>query len=445
MPDATPLAAHPDLPNVPTATPDTTPPDLSAYRQHFPALSLEVGGRRAVFFDNPGGTQVPQQCIDAIATYLATSNANTYGAYLTSARTVVMLDQAHAGMADLLGADDPREIVFGPNMTTLTFAFSRAIGRTLKPGDEIVVTNLEHDANIAPWLALQEERGIVVRAADVDPATCALDMANLRSKITERARLVAVGYASNAVGTVNDVATIIGWAREAGALSWIDAVQYAPHGPIDVKALGCDFLACSAYKFFGPHLGVVYGRLPLLEEIAAYKVRPASDEPPGKWETGTQNHECLAGLVGTLEYLAGLGHDHLDRYAHLFPGMAGRRLDLHAALAACQAHERALAKQLLAELATLPGARIYGLTAPEDLPRRVPTVALTIAGHTPRELAAALGERGIFAWDGNYYALALMELLGLEESGGALRLGLAHYNTPGEVDRVVEALRGIVG
>ncbi len=441
MPDATPLAAHPDLP---TATPDTAPPDLSAYRQRFPALSLEVEGRRAVFFDNPGGTQVPQQCIEAIAAYLATSNANTYGAYLTSARTVAMLDQAHAGMADLLGADDPREIVFGPNMTTLTFAFSRAIGRTLKPGDEILVTNLEHDANIAPWLALQEERGIVVRAADVDPATCTLDLADLRSKITERTRLVAVGYASNAVGTVNDVATIIGWARAAGALTWIDAVQYAPHGPIDVKALGCDFLACSAYKFFGPHLGVVYGRLPLLEEIAAYKVRPASDEPPGKWETGTQNHECLAGLVGTLEYLAGLGRDHLDRYAHLFPGMDGRRLELHVALAAIQEHERALAKQLLAGLATLPGVRIYGLTAPEDLLRRVPTVALTIAGHTPRELAAALGERGIFAWDGNYYALALMELLGLEESGGALRLGLAHYNTPGEVDRVVDALREIV-
>jgi cysteine desulfurase family protein (TIGR01976 family) len=424
---------------------DTASPDLSGARQHFPALALEVAGRPAVFFDNPGGTQVPQQCIDAIAAYLTTSNANTYGAYLTSARTNAMLDEAHAGMADLLGAADPREIVFGPNMTTLTFAFSRAIGRTLRQGDEIVVTELDHAANIDPWLALQEERGVVVRAAHFDPATCTLDMADLRAKIGARTKLVAVGYASNAVGTINDVATIIGWARAVGALTWIDAVQYAPHGPIDVAALGCDFLACSAYKFFGPHLGIVYGRLPLLEEIAAYKVRPASDEPPGKWETGTQNHECLAGLVGTLEYLAGLGREHLDRYAPRFPGMAGRRLELHAALAAIQEHERMLVARLLGGLQALPGVRIYGLTAPEDLPRRVPTVALTIDSHTPRELAEALGARGIFAWDGNYYALCVMERLGLEESGGALRLGLAHYNTADEVDRVLEALVEIVG
>jgi cysteine desulfurase family protein (TIGR01976 family) len=426
------IASHPAL-------------DVTAVRQHFPSLAIEERGRPVVYFDNPGGTQVPRECIDAIVAYLTTSNANTYGAYATSARTVAMLDDAHAAMADLLNAADPREIVFGPNMTTLAFAMSRAIGRTLRPGDEIVVTDLDHDANIAPWLALQEERGAVVRAAGVDLTTCTLDMADLRSKITARTKLVAVGYASNAVGTINDVATIVGWAREAGALSWIDAVQLAPHGPIDVQALGCDFLACSAYKFFGPHLGIVYGRLPLLQDLAAYKVRPASDEPPGKWETGTQNHECLAGLVGTLAYLAGLGRDQLARYAPMFPAMAGRRLELHAALAAIQEYERALAARLLAGLQTLPGVRTFGLTAPEDLPRRVPTVALTIADHTPRELAAALGERDIFAWDGNYYALALMERLGLEATGGALRLGLVHYNTAEEVDRALAALHEIVG
>ncbi len=418
--------------------------DLAASRRHFPSLALEHDGQPVVYFDNPGGTQVPQGCIDAIARYLTTANANTHGAFLTSARSDALLAEAHAAMADLLNAADPREIVFGPNMTTLTFAMSRAIGRTLKPGDEIVVTALDHDANVAPWQALAEERGAVVRMADVDLTTCTLDMADLRAKITPRTKVVAVGYASNAVGTINDVATIIGWAKEVGALTWIDAVQYAPHGPIDVQALGCDFLACSSYKFFGPHLGIVYGRLPLLEGIAAYKVRPAGDEPPDKWETGTQNHECVAGLVGTLEYLAELGRAHLDRYAGRFAGMTDRRLALHAALAAIQEHERALAEQLLVGLAAIPGLRVYGLTAAADLPRRVPTVAVTVAGHTPRALAEALGQRGIFTWDGNYYALNLMERLGLEATGGALRIGLAHYNTAAEVDRLLAALRAIV-
>lgn len=426
------------------AAPHPTTLNLEVIRASFPSLGLLVNDAPAVYFDNPGGTQVAQQCLDAIMRYLTTANANTYGAYLTSERTVAMLDETHAAVADLLNAADAREIVFGPNMTTLTFALSRAIGRTLRPGDELVVTALDHDANIAPWLALQEERGAVVHVANFDPATCTLDMADLRAQITERTKVVAVGYASNAVGTINDVATATRWAHEAGALAFVDAVQYAPHGPIDVQELGCDFLACSAYKFFGPHLGVLYGRLPLLESLPAYKVRPATDDPPGKWETGTQNHECLAGLLGTLEYLAALGHDHGAAHASEFAGMTGRRLALHTALAAIQMYERMLAARLLDGLRTLPGVHIYGLTAPADLPRRVPTVALTVDGHSPRALAAALGERGIFAWDGNYYALAVMERLGLEATGGALRLGMAHYNTPDEVERVVEALRAIV-
>ncbi len=419
--------------------------DLSVYRAHFPSLALEENGQPVIYLDNPGGTQVPQDCIDGITAYLTSSNANTHGAFATSHRTDALQDEVHAAMADLLNAADPREIVIGPNMTTLTFALSRAIGRTLTAGDEIVVTALDHDANVAPWLALEEERGVVVRVADVDTATCTLDMADLRSKITERTKVVAVGYASNAVGTINDVATIIGWAKEVGALTYIDAVQYAPHGPIDVQALDCDFLACSAYKFFGPHLGIVYGRLSLLQGLAAYKVRPADDVPPGKWETGTQNHECEAGLVATLDYLAGIGRDHLDRYAAgMFPGMTGRRLELHAALAAIQEYERGLVERLLVGLAALPGARIYGVTAVEDMARRVPTVAITIDGHTPRELATHLGERGIYCWDGNYYAINLMERLGLEGSGGALRIGLAHYNTAGEIERLLAALREIV-
>src|SRR5258708_1455902 len=329
-------------------TPATTPTsalDLASVRQQFPSLALTAQERPVVYLDNPGGTQVPQACIDAMARYLTTSNANTHGAFLTSARTDEMLDDAHGGMADLLNAADPREIVFGPNMTTLTFAVSRAIGRTLQPGDELVVTMLDHDANVAPWLALEEERGAVVRVVDIEPTTCTLNMEDLRAKITARTKVVAVGYASNAVGTINDVATIVRWAREVGALSYIDAVQYAPHGPIDVQALGCDFLTCSAYKFFGSHQGIVYGRLALLESLPAYKVRPASDAAPGRWETGTQNHECLAGLVGTLDYLAALGRQSLDRFAARFPGMSGRRLELPVALAAIQEHERTLAER----------------------------------------------------------------------------------------------------
>jgi cysteine desulfurase family protein (TIGR01976 family) len=418
-------------------------PNLSHVRAHFPALAVEQDGRPVAYFDNPGGTQVTQACIDGITRYLTTSNANTHGAFLTSQRTDATLERAHADMADLLNAADPRETVFGPNMTTLTFALSRALGRTLQPGDEILITALDHAGNIDPWAQLAEDRGLTLRVADVDPATCTLDMDDLKRKITARTKIVAVGYASNAVGTINDVATVVRWAKDVGALSFIDAVQFAPHGPIDVQALGCDFLACSAYKFFAPHLGILYGHLPLLEGLRAYKVRPASDEPPVKWEVGTQNHECLAGLSGTLDYLAELGRAQLRRYAGRFTGMSGRRLELHAAMAAIQEYEHGLAARLLEGLRTIPGVRIYGLTAPADLVRRVPTVMITVAEHTPRALAEALGARGIFCWDGNYYALALMERLGLEEHGGALRIGAVHYNTAAEVDRLLAALREI--
>jgi cysteine desulfurase family protein (TIGR01976 family) len=348
-------------------------------------------------------------------------------------------------MADFLNAADPREIVFGPNMTTLTFAFSRALGRTLRAGDEMLVTALDHDANVAPWQQLAEDRGLVVRMAEVDLATCTLNMADLRAKITPQTKLVAVGYASNAVGTINDVRTIVGWAREVGALTWIDAVQYAPHAPIDVQALGCDFLACSAYKFFGPHQGIVWGKLEHLERLRPYKVRPASDDAPDRWETGTQAHELQAGTLATLDYLATLGHPHAEAYRSAFPGLSGRRLDLHAAMSEIQVYEQTLAARLLTGLKAIPGVTLYGLTDEADLAHRVPTVALTIAGHTPRALAEGLAARGVFAWDGNYYALTLMERLGLEPHGGALRIGLAHYNTAEEVDRIVASLRAVVG
>src|SRR3984893_16508440 len=279
------------------------PLDLSPYRAYFPSLAQEIDGKAVVYFDNPGGTQVASQVIDAMVAYFRAANANTGGAFLTSRRTDEMIANARRAMPDFLHAGSPNEIVFGPNMTTLTFAFSRAIGKTLREGDEIVVTVLDHDANVAPWLALQE-RGVVIRTVDVHPENITLDMEDVRSKINERTKLVAMGYASNAAGTINDVATIIGWAHEVGALAWIDAVQFAPHGPIDVQAPDAYFLVCSSYKFLGPHLGILYGKAQHLASFPAYKVRPASNLAPDRWETRTQNHEGLAGLVGVIDYLA---------------------------------------------------------------------------------------------------------------------------------------------
>ena len=414
-------------------------PDLSSYRQYFPSLSQTVNSQPAIYFDNPGGTQVAQQVIDGIVAYLQTSNANNHGAFLTSQRTDEVIDAARRGMADLLHASSPAEIVFGPNMTTLTFAFSRAIGKTLQPGDEIVVTVLDHDANVAPWLALQE-RGIVIRTVDVHSADVTLNMEDMRAKINEHTKLVAVGYASNAVGTINDVATVVRWAHEVGALTWIDAVQFAPHGPIDVQELDTDFLVCSSYKFFGPHLGILYGKQQHLEHFPAYKVRPATNTAPDRWETGTQNHECLAGLVGVIRYLELLGSEQRDLYRDTFQTYSGRQRDLKIAMRAMLDYERGLAAQLIAGLREIKGATIYGITENARLNWRVPTVTCNIAGHTPLELAQHLGAHGIFAWDGNYYALGIMERLGLEESGGALRLGMTHYNTTEEVNQVLNCL-----
>ena len=422
--------------------------DLRSYRRHFPSLKSTFNGKQAIYFDNPGGTQVLRAVIDAMMMYYLDANANTGGAFVTSQRTDAVIEAARMVMADFLHAASPSQIVFGPNMTTLTFAFSRAIGKTLSAGDEIVVTVLDHDANVAPWLALQE-RGVVVRTVDIHPDNVTLDMDDMRAKITERTKIVAVGYASNAVGTINDVQTVIRWAHEVGALVWIDAVQFAPHGPIDVQALNADFLVCSSYKFFGPHLGILYGKTGYLERFPTYKVRPASNAAPERWETGTQNHEGLAGLVGALDYLTMLGRKQSVQYSDAFRVDAAgrpfsdRQRELKIAMQAIMDYERGLSAQLLAGLREIRGLRVYGITNPQDLTQRVPTVACNIEGYRPRELAHYLAGQGIFAWDGNYYALGVMERLGLEEHGGALRLGMAHYNTPEEIDRVLNALEGM--
>jgi cysteine desulfurase family protein (TIGR01976 family) len=294
-------------------------------------------------------------------------------------------------------------------------------------------------------MALQE-RGVIIRTVDVHPENVTLDMEDMCSKITNRTRVVAVGYASNAVGTINDIATVIRWAHGVGALAWIDAVQFAPHGPIDVQKLDADFLLCSSYKFFGPHLGILYGKAEHLEEFPAYKVRPASNKIPDRWETGTQNHEGLAGLVGVIDYLAMIGRENSNRYPELFSthtktgSFRGRQLELKVAMQAMMDYERGLSAQLLAGLREIKGLKVYGITDTRQLSLRVPTFACNIEGYSPRELANHLAAQGIFVWDGNYYALGIMERLELESKGGALRLGMAHYNTIEEIDRVLQCL-----
>jgi cysteine desulfurase family protein (TIGR01976 family) len=402
--------------------------DPHAIRPLFPALAEEAGGRQAVFLDAPGGTQVPRSVIEAIAGYFTHSNANVHGAFVTSQRTDETIAGAHTAMADLLGCA-PNEIVFGQNMTTLTFAISRSIGRELGPGDEVVVTRLDHDANVAPWKAL-EERGVTVREVDVDVEECTLDWADFEAKVNSRTKLVAVGFASNAVGTINDVRRATELAHSVGALSYIDAVHYAPHGPIDVRAIDCDFLACSVYKFFGPHVGVVYGKAEHLERLRPYKVRPATDESPARWMTGTQNHEGLAGTTAAVNYLASLaGGEHPDR-----------RSALTAAMTTIQAYERELGERMIGGLLRVRGLTFYGIREPERFGDRTPTVSFRLEGRTPREVAEAMAARGIFVTDGNYYALNLSERLGVEPQGGMVRVGLTHYHTAEEVDALLAAL-----
>jgi cysteine desulfurase family protein (TIGR01976 family) len=409
-------------------------------RAEFPALSAE-----RVFFDNPGGTQVPRRVINRMVDYLKTTNANHGGAFPTSIASDEILEEAHRAVADLLNAEDPREIVFGPNMTTLTLGLSRTLAREFEPGDEIVVTRLDHDANISPWLLVAEDRGCTIRWLDFDVEDCTLRLERMADLLNEHTKLVAFGYASNAVGTINPAADIIRLAHECGALCYVDAVQYAPHGPIDVKALEADFLVVSAYKFFGPHVGALYGKYELLDRLRPYKVRPAPNDPPGKFETGTQNHEGLAGTLGAIEYLAKLGEDYgKEHMPALASTYSGRRLQLKAAMASIQAHEISLSRELIRTLQAQPGVRIWGITDEGELHKRVPTVSFTHERHSPRHIAERLGQKGIYVWDGNYYALAVTERLGLEESGGMVRVGAAHYNTLDEVRRLGEALREIL-
>jgi cysteine desulfurase family protein (TIGR01976 family) len=440
-------------------TSETTAPaalDLPYIRAQFPALTQTVNGHPAAFLDGPGGTQVPQRVIDAISNYLRRDNANTGGAYATSRNTDAMLADARAAMADFLhcAAD---EIVFGPNMTTLTYAMSRAIGRDLGPGDEILVTRLDHDANVSPWLAL-EEKGVTIRWAEIHEEDCTLDLDDLASKINERTKLVAVGYASNAVGTINPIKKIVSLAHAAGALAYVDAVHYGPHGLIDVAALDCDFLVCSSYKFFGPHMGVLFGKCEHLQRFHPYKVRPLTDAVPNRWEWGTLNHECIAGITACVDYVADLGRRSLTnagtaalvcRSSEARPSATSdRRAAIIAGFEAIHNYEHELMNRLIIGLQQIPKVKIYGITDSSRFSERCPTLALRVvsqtADQTPLAIATKLGDQGFFTWDGNYYALNLTECLDVERSGGFLRIGLVHYNTIEEVDRLLTALRQIV-
>ena len=418
----------------PSAT--QTPLDVAWARAQFPSLQLQVNGHQAAFLDGPAGTQVPQQVITAVQNYFLTANANTCGAFETSRRNDAIIANAREAMADFFHCDAD-EVIFGQNMTTITFALARAIARDLKPGDEIIVTTLDHDANVAPWRAL-EEKGIVIRQVEIKEQDCTLDLEDLKRKLSSKTKLVAVGYASNAVGTINPVDEITKLAHAAGALMFIDAVHYAPHGPIDVRALDCDFLACSPYKFFGPHMGTLYGKREHLLRFNPYKVRPAPDTLPDRWETGTQVQELIAGIGAAVDYIAELGRRH-------DPTAKDRRSALQAAYKVTRQHEMAMLATLIPGLLAIPSLKFFGITDLQQFDHRCSTVSVRIGNHDPAKIAKFLGDRGIFTWDGNYYALNLAERLGVADKGGFLRIGLVHYNTVDEVTRLLTALNELTG
>lgn len=402
--------------------------DVVRVREQFPALLRQVNGRRAVFLDGPAGSQVPKRVADAMAGYLLDCNANTHGPFATSVETDAMLDGARAAVADFLGASDPDCVVFGQNMTSLTFAFSRSLSKSWGEGDEIVVTRLDHDANVTPWVMAAADAGATVRKVEIRSDDCTLDMDSMRASINERTRLVAVGAASNATGGINPVAEIATLAHAVGAQVFVDAVHYAPHLLVDVEAMGCDYLACSAYKFYGPHVGILWGKRELLEAPTAYQVRPAGTDIPGVWMTGTQSHEGIAGTAEAIAYLAELGE-----------GGADRRAALQSAYEGIVRHERALAGHLLDGLEALPEIKVWGIADRARMTERVPTVSITHASIPPDVIARSLAREGIFVWHGNYYAVEVTQALGLEPHG-MVRIGLMHYNTLSEVERLLEVL-----
>lgn len=405
-------------------------------RSQFPALRRKHGEREAVFFDGPAGTQVPQSVIDAISHYLTHCNANCHGVFATSVESDAEMERSHEVVADFVGARDKDCVIFGPNMTTISLGLARALSRLWKPGDEILLSGLEHDANYTPWHQAALDAGAMVRVVDIHVEDCTLDLDDFHSKLNEKTRFVAVGGASNAAGTINPVREICEAARNVDALTFVDAVHFAPHDLIDVEQWGCDFLACSAYKFFGPHIGILWGKRHLLESIRPYKLRPSPDALPGRWMTGTQNHECILGTRAAIEYIASIGRLLSQN------NLLHQREALTASYAAIRQYERSLCDLLLDGLSELPEIKVWGITKPEDRKHRFSTVSITHSKHPSLELARKLAAAGVFVWHGNYYALPLTERIGVEPDG-MVRIGLVHYNTREEVDYLLEQLRSL--
>jgi cysteine desulfurase family protein (TIGR01976 family) len=420
--------------------------DIARIRAAFPSLTVTDGGRGRVYFDNPGGTQVPQHVIDRTVDCLTRANANLGGAFASTIAAGEIVDEAHRAMADFLGAASAEEIVFGQNMTTLTFHISRSIGLTLNPGDDIVVTRMDHDANIAPWLLLARDRGCTVRWLDFDPATFEFDLSRIDGVVGPRTRVFAVNYASNCTGTISDIGAIARRvkARAPEAIVYVDAVQLAPHALIDVQALGCDMFVCSPYKFFGPHQGVLWGRRELLASLEPYKVRPADDALPHRFETGTLSHEGMAGTLGAVEYFAWIGETMGGQVAPA-PGESPRRRAIRAAWHALADYELTLTRRLIDGLRARPGVTVQGITDPAALGRRVPTVSFTHERISPPVLADGFARAGIFVWSGHNYAVEVVRTLGLLDKGGVLRIGLAHYNTAEEIDFCLDVLDDMIG
>lgn len=420
----------------------STPEWVQQARRLFPALNrCDAQDRPLAFLDGPAGTQVPQAVIDAITDYLVRCNANRHGRFVTADETEAMFDWAGQRYAEFFGVQDPQEIVFGPNMTSLTFQFSRAISQTWQPGDEIVVTRLDHDANVSPWVLAARDRGVIVKWATFQPGDLQIDLDSFRAALSPRTKLVAFGAASNSTGGLNPIAEMVRLAHEFGALAYVDAVHLGPHRMLAAADWGADFVVCSAYKFFGPHVGILWGRRELLESIAAYKVRPASNQIPDKWMQGTQNHECIAGAAACVEYLQAMGAKLSGR------PLDDRRACLAAAYQAIETYETDLASHFVQGLAALPAYRLYGvgqeaLKTAAFSQRRVSTFSIRHNQVDPQALATHLGEHGILCWDGNYYALEISEQLGLEPQG-MLRIGLVHYNTHEEVERLLRQLATI--
>ncbi len=415
--------------------------DIDAVRAEFPALSLRDGGTPRCYFDNPAGTQVPSRVADAVRSCLLEANANVGGLFESSRRADALVAGARSALADFLNAPSDDEIIFGQNMTSLTFHLSRSIGRALQAGDEIIVTRMDHDANVYPWLLMARDHGLEVRWLPFDCSSFEFDLADLEALLSDRTRLVCVAGASNLLGTLNDVAAISRLASAAGAWTYVDAVQSVPHVPTDVQAIRCDFLVCSAYKFFGPHQGVLWGRGDLLAELEPYKVRPAPDALPWRFEPGTQSHEGIAGVAAAVDYFAWIGE---TMAARTEGPLAGRRTRLTAAMNCLFEYEQTLAARLVDGLQSLPGITVQGPSARDALIRRVPTVSCTHRKARPADLAAGLAKRNIFVWSGHNYAIEAARSLGLLETGGVLRIGPVHYNTYAEIDRFLGALEDLL-